>query len=90
MFREFELLNTQNILYRMPTYFFSCGEFDDLTLAYCILKPPLKFGGFSDLKIVRPMDVIITADISSGPKLEQLFMQLCIGIKHLGCIFSKS
>lgn len=85
--RDFKLLNAQEIPYTMPSYLFSCLELNDLTLGYCILKPPLRFGGFSNLESVRLMNVIITVDISFGPKLEQLIMERCIGIKHLGCLF---
>ncbi|KAL8155245.1 F-box/FBD/LRR-repeat protein At1g13570-like isoform X2 [Apium graveolens] len=85
--RNFKLLNAQEIPYTMPSYLFSCFKLNDLTLGYCILKPPLRFGGFFLLESVRLMKVIITADISFGPKLEQLIMECCIGIKHLGCLF---
>ncbi|WOH14559.1 hypothetical protein DCAR_0934079 [Daucus carota subsp. sativus] len=85
--REFGLCNTQDIPYTMPSYLFSCFELNHLTLASCILEPPPRFGGFSNLESVRLMDVIITADISFGPKLEQLVLESCIGIKHLGSLF---
>lgn len=85
--REFGFLNAQKVPYTMPSYLFSCLELNDLTLGQCILSPPLIFRGFSNLVSVMLMNVIITADISFGPKLKQLIMKRCIGIKHLGCLF---
>lgn len=67
--RKVKLFNFALTDYKMPSYLFSCSELTHLNLSGCILKPPLKFKGFSNLIRVRLVDVIITTDMSFGSQL---------------------
>lgn len=85
--RELEIFNKTLIPYRMPSYLFSCLGLCFLTLSKCILNPPPRFGGFCNLTSVKLTDVLITAEMSFGTKLEQLILERCTGIEHLGSLF---
>lgn len=58
-----------------------------MTLTNCILNPPPRFGGFCNLISVKLTNVVFTAEMSFGTKLEQLILERCTGIKHLGSLF---
>lgn len=86
--RILKLINITPVPYTMPSYLFSCLELTNLTLDNCILNPPQRFGGFRNLIKVKLSHVRITADMSFGSRLERMFLNLCTGIKHLGCQFN--
>ncbi|XP_017238599.1 F-box/FBD/LRR-repeat protein At1g13570-like isoform X2 [Daucus carota subsp. sativus] len=83
-----ELINRTPYPYPMPSYMFSCLELTHLTLDNCILNPPRRFGGFSNLIEVTLSRVKITADVLFGTRLERMRLDCCTGIKHLGCQFN--
>lgn len=85
--RELQIFNKPLIPYRMPSYLFSCWGLSYLTLTNCILNPPPRFGGFCNLISVKLTDVLITAEMSLGTKLEQLILERCTGIEHLDSLF---
>ncbi|KAK1374508.1 hypothetical protein POM88_030701 [Heracleum sosnowskyi] len=85
--RDLEIFNKSLIPYRMPLYLFSCSGLSYLTLTNCILNPPSRFGGFYNLISVKLTNVLITAETSFGTKLEQLILERCTGIEHLGSLF---
>lgn len=86
--QKLELLNRNQVAYKMPSYFFSCSELSDLSLTHCILDPPHGFGGFNNLLNVHLVSVKITAAMSFGTKLKQLRLNHCTGIEHLGHLFN--
>lgn len=84
---KLEFFNDQPAAYKMPSYFFSCLELTHLSLTKCMLNPLLGFEGFCNLNSVILVDVIITADMSFGTRLDNMCLERCTGIKHLGCQF---
>ncbi|KAK1374533.1 F-box domain-containing protein [Heracleum sosnowskyi] len=85
--RKLNLHNKGISAYEIPSYFFSCSELTHLTLNNCILNPPLKFGGFRNLISVKLVHVTITSAMSFGTQLDELDLERCTGIEHLGCHF---
>lgn len=85
--RKVKLFNFAVTDYNMPSYLFSCSELTHLSLSGCILKPPLKFKGFSYLVRVRLVDVIITTDLSFGSQLNKLYLKYCTGTKNLARLY---
>lgn len=85
--RILELFNKQPIAYKVPSYMFSCVELTQLNLRNCTLNPPLRFSGFPNLVTVKLLDVIITASMTFGTRLQVLELRKCAGIEHLGCQF---
>ncbi|XP_077225007.1 F-box/FBD/LRR-repeat protein At1g13570-like [Tasmannia lanceolata] len=64
-------------LYKLPSCFFSCQELYNLRLESCIFDIPLSFEGFSRLKSLELIGVVISSDelqclISKSPFLESL------------------
>ncbi|KAK1385290.1 hypothetical protein POM88_023025 [Heracleum sosnowskyi] len=85
--RKLELFSHLLSAYKIPSYLFSCSKLTHLSLAGCTLTPPPKFEGFCNLITVSLLDVTITADMSFGAQLNELDLQYCNGIEHLGCQF---
>ncbi|KAK1394851.1 hypothetical protein POM88_013907 [Heracleum sosnowskyi] len=83
--RKLKLFNHAFSPYKIPSYLFSCSKLTNLSLIGCQLTPPPKFEGFCNLISVMFVDVTITADMSFGAQLEELDLQYCTGIEHLGC-----
>ncbi|KAK1385289.1 F-box domain-containing protein [Heracleum sosnowskyi] len=88
--RKLELLNRFQLTYKMPSYFFSCLELTNLSLAKCRLDPPRGFQGFNNLLNVKLVNVEITADMSFGTQLKELHLSRCTGIEHLGCLLNRN
>ncbi|KAK1374535.1 hypothetical protein POM88_030728 [Heracleum sosnowskyi] len=88
--RNLEILNKQRVVYKMPSYIFSCVDLTYLKLEKCVLNPPLGFGGFCNLTDLELVTVIITTDLSFGTRLKQIHLEDCTGIQHLGCLFKNS
>lgn len=85
--RKLKLYNKATGSCKIPSYLFSCLELTHLRLNKCILNPPLKFGDFCNLISVRLVDVEITNAMSFGTQLNELDLDRCTGIEHLGCQF---
>lgn len=88
--RHLEILNKQPVIYKMPSYIFSCVNLTYLNLEKCVLKPPLGFGGFCKLTDLELVTVIITTDLSLGTRLERIYLEDCTGIQLLGCLFKNN
>ncbi|XP_074326708.1 F-box/FBD/LRR-repeat protein At1g13570-like [Apium graveolens] len=87
--RKLELLNESQDACIVPSHFFSCSQLTHLTLMNCILNPPLVFEGFRNLISVELVYVTINADMSFGTQLNELEMEICTGIEHLGRQFKR-
>ncbi|KAK1374515.1 hypothetical protein POM88_030708 [Heracleum sosnowskyi] len=74
----------------MPSYLFSCSELTHLCLTNCILNPPLRFGGFSNLIEVKLEEVIITGNVLFGSHLKVLKLRFCDGIENLESQFKQN
>lgn len=85
--RKLKIYNKAISACKIPSYLFSCLELTHLRLRNCILNPPLRFGGFCNLISVRLVNVIITTAMSFGTQLDELDLEHCTGIEHLGCQF---
>lgn len=82
--RKLKLYNKAIDACKIPSYLFSCLELTHLRLSNCILNPPLKFGGFCNLITVKLVKVKITTVMSFGTQLDELELECCTGIEHLG------
>ena len=78
------LRNQSPFVCKMPSYFFSCLQLTDLWLESCILNPPLGFSGFSKLISVDLEHVTFSADMTFGTQVQDLRLDNCRGIEHLG------
>lgn len=79
-----ELSNsTSNPVKDMPSYLFSCSDLTKLVLLNWKLKPPRKFGGFSNLTAISLEFVVFTTDMSFGSQVQHFQLRYCAGIEHL-------
>lgn len=74
--------------YKPPSCLFNCQNLIHLELFNCLLKPPLMFKGFKNLKSLDLQHITITQDvfeklISSCPSLERLTLMNFTGVTHL-------
>ncbi|KAK1374526.1 hypothetical protein POM88_030719 [Heracleum sosnowskyi] len=88
--RQLELFYDPPTAYKMPSYLFSCSELTHLCLTNCILNPPLRFGGFSNLIEVKLEEVIITGNVLFGSHLKVLKLRFCDGIENLESQFKQN
>nr|XP_017216570.1 PREDICTED: F-box/FBD/LRR-repeat protein At1g13570-like isoform X2 [Daucus carota subsp. sativus] len=82
--KKMNLTNYEVPDYEIPSYLFSCSEMTHLSLTGCVLKPPPKYKGFSNLICVSLVHVVITTDMSFGAQLVELYMECCHGTEYLG------
>lgn len=68
--RKLKIFNRGPMAEKVPSYLFSCLELTHLRLTKCVLNPPLGFRGFCNMVSVKLVDVIITAHMSFGTRLE--------------------
>ncbi|XVF73672.1 hypothetical protein PTKIN_Ptkin13bG0001800 [Pterospermum kingtungense] len=86
--KEFILEIWKGQLYKPPSCLFDCQNLIHLELFNCLLKPPLAFKGFKNLKSLDLQHITIVQDvfenlISSCPLLEKLTLMNFTGITHL-------
>ncbi|KAK9047099.1 hypothetical protein V6N11_052957 [Hibiscus sabdariffa] len=86
--KEFVLEIWKGQRYKPPSCLFSCQNLIHLELFNCLLKPPLTFKGFKNLRSLDLQHITITQDvfeklISSCPSLERLTLMNFTGVTHL-------
>ncbi|XP_017216571.1 F-box/FBD/LRR-repeat protein At1g13570-like isoform X2 [Daucus carota subsp. sativus] len=69
---------------RLSQFSRTISEMTHLSLTGCVLKPPPKYKGFSNLICVSLVHVVITTDMSFGAQLVELYMECCHGTEYLG------
>ncbi|XWS25711.1 hypothetical protein CRYUN_Cryun27aG0091000 [Craigia yunnanensis] len=86
--KEFILEMWKGQRYKPPSCLFNCQNFIHLELFNCLLKPPLTFKGFKNLRSLDLQHITIVQDvfenlISSCPLLERLTLMNFTGVTHL-------
>lgn len=86
--KEFILEIWKGQRYKPPSCLFNCQNLIHLELFNCLLKPPLTFKGFKNLRSLDLQHITIIQDvfenlISSCPLLERLTLMNFTGVTHL-------
>lgn len=86
--KEFVLEIWKGHRYSMPSCLFSCQNLNHLELFNCLLKPPLTFMGFKNLKTLDLQHITMAQHVFEGmisgcPLLEKLTLMNFDGFTHL-------